>query len=67
MWEVKGGWMVIEDLELLCARAGALKVVSCAVEIADIVGLLPLPILPVLPMFDIDLVLPLFTFTGRHL
>ncbi|EIM85118.1 uncharacterized protein STEHIDRAFT_158812 [Stereum hirsutum FP-91666 SS1] len=36
MWEVKGGWMVIEDLELLCARAGALKVVSCAVEIADI-------------------------------
>lgn len=39
MWEVKGGWMAIEDLELLCTRARALKVVSCAVKIADIVRL----------------------------
>ena len=37
-WEVKGCWMEIEDLELLCERAEALKVVTCAVAITDTVN-----------------------------
>lgn len=63
-WEIKGGWMIVEDLELLCARAGALKAVSCAVEIADIVGFLHLLfLLNFVPLrLNIDMVRPLFTF-----